>query len=179
MAPMAPATAMNRSCPTSTPRLKKSSARGIDCSRRPISREAQTMQQAKDEGDDPGPALGQTWLALMAMYDLCRDKEDAQGDDGFYRLLGNIHQAQRGRRQGDAMRHGKSGDRPDQASPPLDEKQERQNKQQMINTQKDVLNTQVQVGSGYVHPTSYTIHANLQRVAAHYLKLLIICGIRR
>ena len=76
--------AMKPSCPISTPRLKVSSASGRSLRGRPAlvraRREAEAVQQAEGERDDPGVADREAGLAAPRANDLRPQEEDGQRD---------------------------------------------------------------------------------------------------
>ena len=137
---------MNSSCPSSTPRLKKSNATGIaDCGRPTyIQRagEAEAMQQTEGERDEPRKFLGQTGHALSAMDDFCRDKHDAQRDGGFDGWPRHMHESERRAREGEAVRESERRDRRNDPARAFHQNQQREDEQQMVDTEKNMSDTQ-------------------------------------
>ena len=71
------------------------------------------MQQAKYKRDDPRFALRQPGSALANMHDLTGDKHDRERNHGLDGRLWNLHKAERGGRQGQAVRSGECRNCPD------------------------------------------------------------------
>ena len=110
-------------------------------------RKAQAMHQPEGEGDHPRRARGDSLDATTHVNDLRRDEDDAQRDDRLDRLLRHMDEAERRRRERDAVRDRERGDGLDQFPAAARDDQQRQHEQQMIDAAEDVLDAEHQVGA--------------------------------
>jgi hypothetical protein len=75
---------MKSSWPSSTPALKNSNARGLDICGSPIfASEAEAVEQAEDERDEPRIAFRQPRYSPTAAQDFRGDEYDAERDGGL------------------------------------------------------------------------------------------------
>ena len=72
--------------------------------------EAEAVQQAEGKGHEPGRARGDAWPAVARMQDLRRHEHDRQRDHRLDRLGRDVDEAERRRRQRDAVRGREGGD---------------------------------------------------------------------
>src|SRR5262249_9111901 len=77
-------------------------------------REAESVEQAEDEGHEPGKAAQQVRRRVGATGELDREDEDAPRDEDLDLRLRELREAERGERQGDAVPDGEGGDRLDE-----------------------------------------------------------------
>ena len=111
--------------------------------------EAEAVQQAETEGDDPGRARGQAGPAVQAVQDLHRDEGDRQRDDGLDRRAGHLHPAERGGDQRDAVGDREGRDRRQDAFAAAHDQQQGQHEQQVVDAAEDVLDAEHQVAPGH------------------------------
>ena len=110
--------------------------------------EAEAVEQAETERDDPGRPRREPGLAAQPVHDLRCDEHDAQRDHRFDRWTGHVHPAQRRRYQRDAVCHGESGDGREDSLAPAHDQQQREHEQQMIDAAEDVFDPEHEVRPG-------------------------------
>ena len=120
--------------------------RQADVAQRPG--ESEAVQQTERERHDPRPPRGRSRPPLPAVDDLRGDEHDAERDDGLdrrHRARERMPSVAAASVMLCAMRERR--DRSHDAFPALDQKQQRQDEEQMIDTEQDVLDAIEEVGS--------------------------------
>ena len=125
---------------------------------------AEPVQQAECECDHPRRAFGQSRFALASANDFRRDKHDAQRNTRLDRWSGHIHEAQRGGGERDAVRHRERRDRTDQSLPAFHQQHEREDEQQVIDAQHNVLDAEDEIGRGNLPTWRRGFHREARRV---------------
>ena len=87
------------------------------------------VQEAEQEGHDPGIADGQARLPSPGADDLGSEEQDAQRDGRIERRQRHTGVPQGGDAEGDAVGQGEGGDRLQQHHPALDDQQQPQDKE--------------------------------------------------
>ena len=149
--------ATKRSCPSSTPTLKNSSATGIAWSGRPTSLSApakpRPCSRPKAKATSHGRRAVRLCPAAPRIHDLHRDEHDAERDRRLDRRAGHMRRSRASPRASvmlcatvkavtvSAMRF----------QPPHQD-DERQHEEQMVDAEEDVLDAEPEIGGGHLLP---------------------------
>ena len=147
--------AMKRSCPSSTPILKNSSATGIAWPGRPTSLNApakpRPCSRPNAKATSHGRRAGKAFPASRRIHDLHRDERDAERDRSLDRRAGDIQKAERRSGQRDAVRDSEGRDSEGDALPAPHKNDERQDEEQMVDAEKNVLDAKPEIGGRHLH----------------------------
>ena len=110
------------------------------------------MEEAKREGGDPRPALGEARLAVSRTNDLGGDERDGEGDRCLYRRAGEVEPAESRSGQRDRMRNREGGDRAEQSLQVANQQQQAEHEQEMVEPKQDVLDAEPEIGGRNIRP---------------------------
>ncbi len=105
---------------------------------------AEPVQQAEAEGRDPRAARGQALsLSALEAQEFAGEEDDRQRDHRVEDGRRKPRHTERGERQGDAVGHGERGDRFQQQPAAADDQQQREDKDQVVDAEQDVLDAEL------------------------------------
>ena len=110
--------------------------------------ETEPVHEAEAESHDPGSTRGDAFDPTPLAHNFRRNKDDAQSDDRLDRGRRNMNPAERCGSEGEAVRDGEGGDGLHQSPATTRDDEQREDKQQMVHTREDVLDTEDAVGAG-------------------------------
>ena len=101
----------------------------------------EAMQKTETERDEPGQPLCQTRPAVPGIQDFGSDENDAKRDACLDGRSRHVHESERCRGEGDAVRNGERRHGDGDAPPIADQDYQRQDQQQVIEAEQDMLDT--------------------------------------
>ena len=106
---------------------------------------AEAVQKAKAESDKPRPSRRQRRPPAPCIHDLYRDQHDAECNSSLDGRPRHVHEAERRRRQRDAVRNRERRHGERDAPPVPDQDHQRQDEQQIIESEYDVFDSKAQI----------------------------------
>ena len=109
-------------------------------------RKAEAVEQAEQEGDQPGQPFGQARAFGIALHNFDREENDRERDANLNGFLAHPDEPKRRADQRDRMRDCKGGHRPRDYPAAAEQQHEAQHEQQMIISRHNMFDTEYEIG---------------------------------